>query len=164
MSSTKNTRRVIIHLLIGAALIAIVFSQISCGAVSGSDEENPPITPGEEGFKVYFLDIGQADSALILSDGRSMLIDGGNVPDSDLVYAFLKGKGIKHLDCVVATHAHEDHVGGLAGALNFAKVDTALCPVTKYDSKAFDNFVKYLGRQGVSITVPKYGDTFKLGS
>jgi competence protein ComEC len=72
-------------------------------------------------FTVYFIDVGQADSALIISDGAVMLIDGGNVADSDLIYTFLMNRGITHLDYIVATHAHEDHVGGPAGALNYAE-------------------------------------------
>jgi competence protein ComEC len=35
--------------------------------------------------------------------------------------------------------------------------------VTEFDSRAFANFVKYLGEQGKSITVPSPGDTFSLG-
>ena len=115
-------------------------------------------------FEVYFLDVGQADSALVLCDGHAMLIDGGNAEDSRLVYTFLKNHQVDYLDYIVCTHAHEDHVGGLAGALNYAAVGTACCPVTAYDSRAFESFVKYLDQQGVSITVPRAGDTFSLGS
>ena len=93
-----------------------------------------------------------------------MLIDGGEASESSKVYAYLKKLGVNHLDYIVATHAHADHIGGLSGALNYASVDTALCPVTSYDSKTFNSFTKYLSQQGVSITVPEPGDTFSLGS
>jgi len=93
-----------------------------------------------------------------------MLIDGGNPSDSSLIYSFLQNHGITHLDYIVASHAHADHVGGLSGALNFATVGMALSPVTEYDTRAFESFVRYLGEQGVSITVPNHGDTFMLGS
>ena len=125
--------------------------------------ESSTVSAGSS-FEVYFLDVGQADAALVRCDGHAMLIDGGNAEDSQLVYTFLKNHDISYLDYIVCTHAHEDHVGGLAGALNYATVGTAYCPVTSYDSRAFDSFVKYLDRQGVSITVPEAGDTFSLGS
>jgi competence protein ComEC len=151
-------------------IIIIVCLLSSCGALPDATTPGdisvsgaPTSGSGEQGLTVYFIEVGQADSALIICDGAAMLIDGGNVADSDLIYAFLKNHGVSHLDYIVGTHAHEDHIGGLAGALNYASVDTALCPVTEFDSKAFRNFVKYLGEQGKAITVPTPGDTFKLG-
>lgn len=115
-------------------------------------------------FEVHFIDVGQADAALVLCDGQSMLIDGGNREDSSLIYTYLSDMNLDHLDYIVCTHAHEDHVGGLAGALNAAKADTAFSPVTEYDSKAFQSFKKYLAEQDTELTVPEAGDTFALGS
>jgi len=121
--------------------------------------------PGEgSSFEVHFIDVGQADSALVACDGHYMLIDGGNAEDSDLVYSYLERHGARHLDCMVATHAHEDHIGGLSGALNYATVDVAYCPVTEYSSKVFHDMVRYLGEQGKSLTVPEPGEKFSLGS
>ena len=124
----------------------------------------PTEPPEDSTFEVHFIDVGQADAALVLCDGKAMLIDGGNVADSNVIYTYLKKYNITHLDYVIGTHAHEDHIGGLAGALNRATVGIAYCPTTSADTDAFDNFVKALNRQGVSITVPSTGDSFTLGS
>ena len=130
-----------------------------------SQQKSPTFDPGGEGgLEVHFIDVGQADSALIICDGHYMLIDGGNAEDSDLVYAYLERHGAKHLDYMVASHAHEDHIGGLSGALNYAAVDVAFSPITEYNTKVFQNMEKYLGEQGKALTIPEPGEKFELGS
>ena len=76
------------------------------------------IPPENSTFEVHDLDVGQGDCSLILCDGKAMLIDGGEASESSKVYAYLKKLGVNHLDYIVATHAHADHIGGLSGALN----------------------------------------------
>lgn len=115
-------------------------------------------------FAVHYIDVGQADASLVVCDGRYMLIDGGNAEDSSLIYTYLKEYGIKEIDYMICTHAHEDHVGGLAGALNYANVDNVFCPTKEYDTKAFENFVKYVHKQNKEIIVPSQGLEFSLGS
>jgi len=144
------------------------FTNIRTEKIKESENSEPettgPENPDHSFFVVHYIDVGQADSALVLCDGEAMLIDGGNAGDSSLIYTYLKNLSLDHLEYIVCTHAHDDHVGGLAGALNYATADTALCPVTSYDSKGFNSFVSYLDKQGVSITIPSAGDNFSLGS
>lgn len=140
--------------------LLLAFSLLACGAPES--QATPP--PEGSSFAVHFIDVGQADAALILCDGQAMLIDGGNADDSNLMYTYLKKQGITHLDYVIGTHAHEDHIGGIAGALNYATAGKVYCPVTQYDSKAFQNFAKASQNRGCSLTVPKVGETFSLGS
>ena len=121
-------------------------------------------TPSSGSFTVHFIDVGQADAALIMCEGKTMLIDGGNADDSNLMYTYLSKLGVDQLDYVIGTHAHEDHIGGIAGALNYAGVNRVLCPVTSYSTKAFNNFVKAVQNRGQSITIPSVGDQFTLGS
>ena len=127
-------------------------------------EPGMPEIPAESTFSIHFIDVGQADAALVECDGHYMLIDGGNKADSNLIYAVLKRANVKKLDIVVGTHAHEDHIGGLPGAFQFATADITLCPVKSYNSKAFENFAKYANQKGNGITIPKVGDTYALGS
>ena len=129
----------------------------------GGEDAALPQTPDGSNIEIHFIDVGQADATLILCDGEAMLIDGGNVGDSDVLYTYLSDRGVDYLKYAVVTHAHEDHVGGMSGALEYAYAETVFCPVTQYDSKAFSNFVKAVEKQGNSITVPKAGDIYMLG-
>ncbi len=115
-------------------------------------------------LELHFIDVGQGDAALLLCNGHAMLIDGGTSQNSSRIYTYLTKRGIKTLDYIVATHPHDDHVGGLAGALNAAKAERALSSVENADGRAFQSFLKYLSQQGVSVEVPQPGDTFDLGT
>ena len=101
---------------------------------------------------------------MVVCDGKTMLIDGGNKDDSNLIYSYLQRQGVSHLDYIIATHAHEDHVGGLSGALSYATAGTVYCPVRSYSSQAFKNFANKVTNQGKSLTIPSVGHSFKLGS
>ena len=67
---------------------------------------------------VHFLDVGQGDSELIQFDNKSVLIDGGVQDMGPRVESYLRDHGVSSLDIVVATHPHEDHIGGLLKVLN----------------------------------------------
>ncbi len=129
-----------------------------------STQTPPQTTPEKSSFKIHFIDVGQADAALVECDGHYMLIDGGNKADSNVIYSVLKKAAVPKLDIVVGTHAHEDHIGGLPGAFNYTTADLTLCPVKSYDSNAFEDFARYAEQKGNGITVPKQGDTYVLGS
>ncbi|MGM9680708.1 MAG: ComEC/Rec2 family competence protein [Eubacteriales bacterium] len=78
----------------------------------------PPIA-AEERYTLTFLDVGQGDCTLIRTpQGGTALIDCGTTDSSDSVVAALMGQGIREIDFLIFSHAHEDHVGGAVSILN----------------------------------------------
>jgi len=114
-------------------------------------------------FEIHFLDVGQGNAAIIVCDGEYMLIDGGKASSSQLMYSYLKNTlGAEHLSYIISTHPHEDHVGGIAGALNACTAGVIYTPVPEWDSKAFNSMLKYAGEADVRIPYP--GESFMLGT
>ncbi len=73
-------------------------------------------------LKITFLDVGQGDVSLVkLPDKRIMLIDGGTYePDMGrgVIAPYLWSKGMRNIDCLVLSHPHPDHYGGLIYIMN----------------------------------------------
>ena len=117
----------------------------------------------EAPFEMHFIDVGQALSVLVECDGQYMLYDGGNVDDGSLVVSYLQSQGVEQLEYVFCSHAHEDHVGGLAAALAYFPTYHVYSPVTEASTKCFKDFVKYTQQQGLQVEVPAVGTTWPLG-
>lgn len=148
-------------------LLNILFALLMLFTLAGCGEntnEVMEISSDKASFSIHFIDVGQADAALVECDGHYMLIDGGNKADSDTIYTVLKNAGVSHLDIVVGTHAHEDHIGGLSGAFSYADANLTLCATKNYDSDAFEDFAENADKKGGGIVVPAVGDRYSLGS
>ena len=132
------------------------------GTAPGTSQTTAPAEGSS--FTVNFIDVGQALSVLVTCDGQSMLYDGGNVADGSLVVSYLQSAGVSRLEYVICSHAHEDHVGGLAAVLAKFPAGHVYAPVAQADTQCFSDFVKYAQQQGLAVEVPSVGTSWQLGS
>lgn len=123
-------------------------------------------------LRVTFLDVGQGDSALIETpSGISILVDGGGTPDSlrsgfdpgeKIVLPFLRHRGIRTIDYMIATHGDEDHVRGLVTVAEKLKVRNLI--VSGYDDTSPDyrQLLQIARRKGAAIYESKAGIEWEL--
>ena len=129
-----------------------------------SEIELPEILPGSY-FEAHFIDVGQADSALVICDGQAMLIDAGNPDDDDVIIEYLEKHNVNHLTYVVATHPHSDHYGAFTSVLHNVTIDTVYSPFKVTDVSGFNKFINYVHyTKRNQVLVPEIGEQFYLGA
>ena len=146
-------------------MIALLLCGCTVEIVLGPETTVPPAAPvvTDGALSVHFIDVGQADCALIECDGAFMLIDGGNRDDGQKVVSYLQSCGVEELEAVICTHAHEDHVGGLPAVLAVYPTAQVYAPTKTYSSKIFDDFLYYVDQQRLEVIIPEPGHTLTLG-
>lgn len=116
-----------------------------------------------DNLKIYFIDVGQADSILITNKDKSMLIDAGNNDDGEKIVNFIKEKKITKLNYVIGTHPHEDHIGGLDDVINNIDIENIYMPKQQTNTKIFEDVLDAIENKGKTISSLKKGDTLELG-
>jgi len=109
-------------------------------------------------LRVHYLDVGQADSEFIeLPDGKTMLIDAGNKGDGSAVVSYIKNLGYSTIDYLVATHPHEDHIGGMATVINSFNIGQIYMPKVASTTQAFEGLLTTIQDKGYSIITAQAG-------
>lgn len=117
----------------------------------------------ESKFQIIYFDVGQADSTLIMNNGKTTLIDGGNDSDGDDLVKYIKSQKISKIDTVIATHLHADHIGGLDDIIDNFDIGTVYMPDTINTDKQVEEFLYAMERKKLNYEVPEVGEKFKNG-
>lgn len=116
-------------------------------------------------LNVEFIDVGQADAILIYNDENAMLIDAGNNPDGKPLTNYIESLGIDHLDYVIGTHNHEDHIGGMDDVITAysSEVDCIMLSEEEGTTATYRSVVKAADSSSAERLTPKAGATYTLG-
>ncbi len=132
----------------------------------------PRLAPNR--LEVTVLDVGQGDSLFLsFPHGRTMLVDGGGEIGNfhsggmrsgidvgeDVVSPYLWSRGIKRIDVVALTHAHEDHLGGLPAIFENFHVGEFWVG-RDINSTEYWRVIETARAHGVPVRHLKQGDTF----
>ena len=109
-------------------------------------------------FSIYFIDVGQGDSTLIItSTNKTILIDGGgsesssyNVGESVLL-PYLLDRGVKQIDFMIFSHFDSDHCKGLFTVIENLKVRNVIISEQGEPSDNYNYFLKLVSKKKINV-------------
>lgn len=121
-------------------------------------------------LKIYFIDVGQGDSTLIVTPrNKTILIDGGgseNIENYDvgksIVIPYLLDRGITKLDYIIISHFDSDHVGGLFSVMEELKVKNIIISNQIQTSKNYESFKKIVRENKINVRVVNKADKLQV--
>jgi len=154
------------RLLVAAEWIVLGLSAFWICAVP----PNPQLRHGA--LELTAIDVGQGDSILLVSpQGRTLPVDAGGIPfwmhseldiGEDVVSPYLWSRGFHQLDVVALTHAHADHMGGMAAVLaNFHPRE--LWPGVNSPSPELQTLLREAKALKIPVVLHKAGDNLEMG-
>ncbi len=153
MNNTKITFTRLAAFALALIMISVCF--VGCFAQE---------TVAEDTLEVHFIDVGQGDCELIVTpDGQVMLIDAGIPESGKSIVSYISALGINEIDIFVASHYHEDHIGGSPDVFEAFEILSVLildCEVTTVCAK---NLLKDIEEEKSEIIYAKRGYEFELG-
>lgn len=142
-----------ISILIITLMICLLFT--SCAGIT--DETD--VTTSDE-LIVHYIDVGQGDSILIqFPEDKVALIDGGTREAGDKLVSYIESLGLKRIDYLIATHPHEDHIGGLPAVIRNFEIGKVFMPNKTANTKIFEELLNEIENKGLKITIVKGFET-----
>ena len=150
-------------LLVALVVLGFAFYKFFWPEIERRRREAPPPASGDE-LRVHVLDVGQADSILIVAPGgKSVLVDAGNPGTGKKILAALKRLNVAQIDLLVATHAHADHIGAADEVIKGTAVKAVLDSRVPNTTKNYQDFLAAIDASGANYVGAEPGQTFDLG-
>lgn len=127
----------------------------------------------DNALEIVFLDVGQGDCIYIKTpDEKHILIDGGGRNEGytgtfdvgeDIVVPFLLKNGVGHLDLVIMSHAHDDHIGGLVAVLENIPVRAFMEYPPGEETDNYIRLKELMSRKGIKNIHAYCGLSYRVG-
>ena len=126
------------------------------------------VTTADGEIAVHYIDVGQGDCELIVAGDTRVLIDCGEAEYSGRVINYISRLGFRRLDYIIATHPHDDHIGGMAAIMEEFSVGKVIMPEIPDSilptSRHFEEMLDVIGSKDITAEYSRTGTEIKLDS
>lgn len=140
-----------VHVLMNASIVRAIIAllvTLSSSALAGT-------------LRVEMMDVGQGDAILVRTPAdKIVLIDAGDDPHQ--VLALLKARKVDHLDLVVASHPHADHIGGMLDVVSSIPVKLYSDNGLPHTSATYRHLMETIEQRKIAYRAGLAGTTYRL--
>ncbi|MDP8248399.1 MAG: MBL fold metallo-hydrolase [Candidatus Tritonobacter lacicola] len=161
------------YLIISAAVVCLVFPvRIHCAAPGAPAAAFPGTAAGGE-LTVHVIDVGHGDAVLIQTpDGKNILIDSGAGEavwsEGDMgelaVVPYLRELGVHVIDMLIISHAHYDHIGGMATVIKRLGVREVVDSGYPRTTQVYQDLLELIREKGIPYRKVRKGDILSFGA
>lgn len=157
----KNMKKIVNHPSAYIVILLIAVAVYLFGAGNYESIFNLSGTLSDGSAEIHFIDVGQGDSALVISSTGSILIDAGPGDSGNKVATYVKNR-IDKIDYLILSHPHEDHIGGVPEVMEALNVENIIMPDKIADSSSFDRMLRSIEESNAKVIPAERGQKFKL--
>lgn len=129
-------------------------------------EEIPDFSIPTGEVQVHFINVGQGDSTLIVTEEKIVLIDSGETEYDGVVKEYIKNLGITKIDIVIGTHPHSDHIGSMSKVVDGVDVSEIILPKMTKDmipaTKCYNDLLESADKKDAKVRFVRAGERLKL--
>ena len=125
------------------------------------------LEPALDGLRFGMLDVGQGQCLVMTGPGEAVMIDcGGSLGTNagDLAAEYLFSMGRFHVDTLILTHFHQDHVNGAAELLRRMPVGTLYCPRPAKEDTEAEDLLRSFRERGTNVVYVEEKNLWLQGS
>ncbi|MDF2500455.1 MAG: beta-lactamase domain protein [Anaerosporomusa subterranea] len=152
------------HLIISLLMILLLLVS-ACGNAPAAEPKSRAKLDSNAAanLTVKVLDVGQADAILIQTPKQAILIDTGDVGTKEKLVSYIKKAGITALDKVIITHAHADHLGGMAELMENIPIKQVYDSAFPATTATYRNYLTTVQKKKIPFSRLQAGGSVDLG-
>lgn len=109
-------------------------------------------------LKIYFIDVGQGDSTLIVTPkNKKILIDGGE-GKTNVLFQYLLDRRINKIDYIIISHFDSDHCNGLIEIIEKMRVENIVMSKQSKESEEYKKILEIIKQKNIKVSSVKEED------
>ena len=109
-------------------------------------------------LKIYFIDVGQGDSTLIVTPKNKKILIDGREGKTNVLFQYLLDRRINKIDYIIISHFDSDHCNGLIEIIEKMRVENIVMSKQSKESEEYKKILEIIKQKNIKVSSVKAED------